>query len=321
MKRFLILGLSWTLFMSVSLAWAQKPFHLSIATGGTGGIYYPIGSGMASLISKHISNTDATAEVTNASIDNCRLINQQKVNLALTGADVAWEAYQGKGKEFKEKVPLRTVAVIYPVFMHLVTLGDKGIDKVTDLKGKKVSTGAPGSWTDLTSTRILEAYRLNPDKDVVRSRLGPSDSSADLREKKLDAFFWGGGIPTASLSELAMSPGMQFKLISPAEAVPMMREKYGPVYVTGVIPAKSYFSQDVDVSVPVVWNLLVCHENFREDLAYQIIKTFMEHQPELSAFQREARFLTPQSQAGGGSPIPFHPGTLRYLAEKGMKVK
>ena len=114
MKRFLILGLSWALFMSASLAWAQKAFHLSIATGGTGGIYYPIGSGMASLISKHISNTDATAEVTNASVDNCRLINQQKVNLALAGADVAWEAYQGKGKEFKEKVPLRTSRLFIP---------------------------------------------------------------------------------------------------------------------------------------------------------------------------------------------------------------
>ncbi len=234
---------------------------------------------------------------------------------------MAWEAYRGKGREFKETVPLRAVAAIYPIFMQLVTLENKGIEKVTDLKNKKISTGAPGSWTEVTSTRIIEAHRLNPDKDMTRSRLGPSDSSVALKDSKMDAFFWAGGLPSASLSELAMSPGIKMKLVPLADAVPLMREKYGPIYVMGAIPAKTYFSQEVDVPVSIVWNLLVCHENMKEDLTYQIVKTIIEHQTELSALQREARFLTLESQTGGGSPIPYHPGALRYFAEKGLKVK
>ena len=338
MKRLLILGLIGTFLVIGSYAMAQKremgthmgtemgthagvPLHLSIATGGTGGLYYPIGTGMAGLISKHIPNVEAKAEVTSASVDNCRLMRNRKADLALVIGDVAWEAYQGTGKEFKEKVSLRTIAVVYPNFMQLTTLEGKGIEKVTDLKGKRVSTGAPGSWTELTSTRILEAYRLNPDKDLTRSRLGPSDSAAALKDNKIDAFFWAGGLPSASLSELAMSPGIKMKLVPLADAVPLLREKYGPIYVAGIIPAKTYFSQEVDVPVSVVWNLLVCHESMKEDLAYQIIRTLIEHPTELTAAQREARFLNLGSQAGGGSPIPYHPGALRYLSEKGIKIK
>jgi len=306
--------------MGTSSAWAQKANHLSIATGGTGGLYYPIGNGMASLVSKYIPNVGAKAEVTGGSVDNLLLINEKKADLAFAIADVAWEIYQGKGKRFKERVPLKTIAVVYPVFIHLVTLESKGVDAVTDLKGKRIATGAPGSWTDTTSRRVLEAFQLNPEKDLTRIQLGPSDSSVALKDNKIDAFFWGGGLPTGSLSELAMSPGMKMRLIPNADAVPPMREKYGPIYVKGIIPAKTYFLQETDAAVSVVWNLLVCHESMREDLAYQITRTLIEHQPELAAVQREARFLTLEAQAGGGSPVPYHPGALRYFTERGMRV-
>ncbi len=334
MRRLLILGLIGIFLVSGSYAAAQKAekgtqtgahtgatLRLSIATGGTGGLYYPIGNGMAGLMSKHIPNVEAKAEVTSASIDNCRLMSSGKTDLALVIGDVAWEAYQGKGKEFKGKVPLRTITVVYPNFMQLVTLQDKGVERVSDLKGKRVSTGVPGSWTEVTSTRILEACRLNPDKDLTRSRLGPSDSAVALKDSKIDAFFWAGGLPSASLSELAMSPGIKMKLVPLAEAVPLLREKNGPIYVAGIIPARTYFSQEVDVPVCSVWNLLVCHESMKEDVAYQIIRILIERQAELTTAQREARFLTLASQAGGGSPIPYHPGALRYLSEKGIRVK
>jgi TRAP transporter TAXI family solute receptor len=321
MKWFSILGLSLMLLMATSLARAQNAVRLSIATGGTGGIYYPIGSGMAGLLSKYVSNVHATAEVTSASVDNCLLLNKSKVDLALAVADTAWDAYQGKGKGFGEKVPLRTLVAVYPIFVHLVTLDNRGIEKVTDLKGKAVSTGAPEGWTEFTATRILESVRLSADKDVTRSRLGVSESNAALKEKKIDAYFWGGGIPTASVTDLAVTPGMKMKLIPLGDDVSIMREKYGPAYVKGSIPARTYPGQDLDIPVALVWNLLLCHENMKEDLAYRIVKTIFEHQPELAAIQREARFLTPETQAGGGSPIPYHPGALRYFGERGIKVR
>ena len=321
MKWFLILGLSLMLLMATSLARTQNAVRLSIATGGTGGIYYPVGSGMAGLFSKYVSNVHATAEVTSASVDNCLLLNKSKVDLALAVADTAWDAYQGKGKGFREKVPVRTLVAVYPIFMHLVSLENRGIEKVTDLKGKAVSTGAPGGWTEFTAMRILESVRLSADKDVTRSRLGVSESNAALKEKKVDAYFWGGGIPTASVTDLATTPGMRMKLIPLGDVVSIMRDKYGPVYVKGSIPARTYPGQDLDIPVPLVWNLLLCHEDMKEDLAYRIVKTIFEHQPELVAIQREARFLTLEAQAGGGSPIPYHPGALRYFAERGIKAK
>jgi TRAP transporter TAXI family solute receptor len=320
MRRFLVLGIIIILVFGFSSAWAQKTVRLSIATGGTGGVYYPLGGGMANVISKYIPYTEATAEVTTASVDNCRLVGAGKAELALIMADTGWDAYQGKA-QFKEKVPLRTVAVLYPNNMHIVTMEGKGIEKVTDLKGKRVSTGAPGSGTEVMALRVIEAYGLDPTKDMTRDKLGVSESAGALKDRKIDAFFWVGGLPTAAVTDLGATPGIKIKLIGHVDAVPKMRETYGPIYVKGVIPAKTYPGQAVDVPIAVVWNLLVCHENMKGDIAYDIVKTFFDHKPELIASHREAGSLALEHQAGGGSPIPFHPGAIRYFTEKGLKFK
>ena len=196
MRRKLIFGLIMVMVFMTSAAWAQKSVRLSIATGGTGGVYYPLGGGMANILSKYIPYLEATAEVTTASVDNCLLVGRGKTELALIMVDVGLDAYQGKGK-FKEKIPLRTVAVLYPNNMHVVTLEGKGIEKVTDLKGKRVSTGAPGSGTEVKAERVLEAYGLVPDKDMIRDKLGASESAGALKDRKIDAYFWDGGLPTA----------------------------------------------------------------------------------------------------------------------------
>jgi TRAP transporter TAXI family solute receptor len=320
MRRLFIFAVVSLLVFSFSSAWAQKTVRLSIATGGTGGVYYPLGGGMANVISKYIPYTEATAEVTTASVDNCRLIGAGKGELALIMADTGWDAYQGKA-QFKEKIPLRTVAVLYPNNMHIVTMEGKGIEKVTDLKGKRVSTGAPGSGTEVMALRVIEAYGLDPTKDMTRDKLGVSESAGALKDRKIDAFFWVGGLPTAAVTDLGATPGIKIKLIGHVDAVPKMRETYGPIYVKGVIPAKTYPGQVVDVPIAVVWNLLVCHENMKGDIAYDIVKTLFDHKPELIASHKEASGLALEHQAGGGSPIPFHPGANRYYAEKGIKVK
>lgn len=319
MQRLFISGLIGIFFFGISTAWAQKTVRLSIATGGTGGVYYPLGGGMANIISKYVPYAEATAEVTTASVDNCLLVGRGKAEFALVIADSAWDAYQGKA-QFKEKIPVRTLAVLYPNNMHVVTAEGKGIEKVSDLKGKRVSTGAPGSGTEIMALRVVEAFGLNPNKDMTRDKLSVSESVGALKDGKIDAFFWVGGLPTAAVTDLGATPGVKMKLLNSADAVPKMREKYGPLYAKGTIPAKTYPGQNVDVPIAVVWNLLICSENMKENVAYDIVKTFFDHKAELVASHSDAKYLSLEPQ-GGGSPIPFHPGAIRYFTEKGVKVK
>ena len=320
MRRILLFAVISLLFFSFSSAWAQKTVRLSIATGGTGGVYYPMGGGMANILSKYIPYLEATAEVTTASVDNCLLVGKGKAELAFIMADTGWDAYMGKA-QFKEKVALRTLAVLYPNNMHVVTVAGKGIDKVADLKGKRVSTGAPGSGTEVMGLRVIEANGLDPNKDMTRDKLGVSESAGALKDGKIDAFFWVGGLPTAAITDLGATPGIKIRLLNSADAVPKMREKYGPLYVKGVVPAKTYPGQDTDVPIAVVWNVLICNEKMKGDVAYDILKTLFDHKAELVASHRDARYLSLESQAGGGSPIPFHPGAIRYFEEKGLKIK
>ena len=320
MRRVLLLVLILALGLGLSTASAQtKDVKLSIATGGTGGVYYPMGGGMANILSKYIPYAEATAEVTAASVDNCLLVGSKKADMAFIMADVGWDAFQGKGK-FKEKLPIMTLAVLYINNMHLVTLEGKGIEKVTDLKGKRVSTGAPGSGTEVKCLRVLEAYGLNPDKDMTRDRLGASESAGALKDGKIDAYFWDGGLPTASVTDLGATPGVRLKLISHADAIPKMTEKYGPLYFKGVIPAKTYPGQDHDVSIARVSNLLICNKDMKANVAYDIVKTLFDHKPELVAVHRMAEELSLEPQVDG-SPLPFHPGADKYFKEKGVNLK
>jgi len=321
MKKTFIVMTALVLILAASTVRAATTERLSIATGGTGGVYYPMGGGMAAVISKYIPSTEATAEVTAASVDNCILIGRKKADLAFSMADTAFDAYNGVGKPFPHKLPLRTVLALYPNNLHVVALEGKGIEKISDLKGKRVSTGAPGSGTEVMGLRLLEAAGLNPDKDVRRDKLSVSESAGALKDGKIDAFLWVGGIPTASVLDLAATPGVRIKLIPHGDLVAKMREKYGPIYATGVIPAKTYPGQKKDVSIAVVWNILVCHESLPENLVYSVAKVFLEHRNELVAVHKDASYITLQNQASGESPIPFHPGALRYFKEKGLKIK
>lgn len=319
MRRATVLFLAVILVFGVSSAQAQKDQRLSIATGGTGGVYYPLGGGMANILSKYLPEAEATAEVTAASVDNCLLVGAKKADMALIMADVGYDAVQGGGK-FKEKLPLRTLAVLYPNNMHIVTLEGKGIEKMADLKGKRFSTGAPGSGTEPKCLRVLEAAGLDADKDLKRDRLGASESAGALKDGKIDAYCWDGGIPTASITDLGATPGMKLKLIDHGDLAAKMAEKYGPFYTAGVIPAKSYPGQERDVSIAIVWNVLICNADMKDEVAYKIVQTLFEKKEELVQIHKAAADLKLESQAVG-SPLPFHPGAAKYFKEKGIAVK
>ena len=298
---------------------AQPITRLSIATGGTGGVYYPLGGGMAALISRSIPATEATAEVTTASVDNMKLLHTAKVALALTLPDTAWDAYQGQIKGFKEKVAVRSLVALYSNYMHIVALEGSGIKSVADLKGKRVSTGAPGSGTEVKGLRVLEAYGLTPKDLRSQERLGVGESAGALKDRKIDAFIWDGGLPTAAVLDLAATPGIKIHLVSHGDAVAKMVAKYGPLYFVGTVPKGTYAGVDLDVPVAAVTNLLIAHERMEEPLAYQITKLVLEHTPDLVAVHKAASEITLKS-AVVGSPVPFHPGALRYYKEKGIKV-
>jgi TRAP transporter TAXI family solute receptor len=317
MKRLKLLLVTLLGVVAVSAQADQK--NISIGTGGTGGVYYPMGGGMANILSNKLG-IQATAEVTGASVDNLKFIRAGKMEVGMSMADTAYDAYKGEEKFKDGKVDARTLMTLYPNPMHVVTIEGTGINKLSDLKGKRISTGSPGSGTEIMAFRILEAVGIDKDKDLKRERLGAAESVNAMKDRKIDAFFWGGGIPTAAVTDLAATPGVKVKLIDQAEAVDAMNKKYGPLYSKGTIPANSYPGQDKPSAIAVVWNLLVADAKMSDDLAYQITKTIMESQPDLVIVHKEAANITLKNQ-GRTSPIPYHSGAKKYFQEKGIKVE
>lgn len=293
---------------------------LSISTGGTGGVWYPMGGAMANVLTKHMKGTAATAEVTGGSVDNVRLLATGRTELAFSMVDTAWEGANAKGK-FKDKVPMRTIAVVHPLVMHVVTVEGRGIGKIADLKGKRVSTGSPGSGTEVMALRILEAYGIDPGKDIERQRLSVAEAANAVRDRKLDAFMHAAGVPLPAVTDLAASPGLKVRLIDHADATEAMRKKYGPIYATTGIAANSYPGQDKESRTASVWGVLYVHEKMPEQTVYDIVRTLFERQKDIVAAHKEAANMTLANQQIGASPIPWHPGAVRYFKEKGVTPK
>ncbi|MCW5575309.1 MAG: TAXI family TRAP transporter solute-binding subunit [Burkholderiales bacterium] len=300
---------------------AQEKVNLSIGTGGTGGVYYPLGGGMANVLSKYVPGMAATAEVTGGSVANLQLIGTGKPYIGLSMTDAALDAYKGVEKFKDKKVELRTLAILYPNRMHVVSIEGTGVNSVKDLKGKRVSTGSPGSATEVMAFRVIEAAGLDRDKDMRRERLGVAESVNAIKDKKIDAFFWVGGLPTAAVTDLAATPGVKIRMIDHAETVGPMNKKYGNLYVEDVIPRTTYSGMTADNKQATVMNILVTHANMSDETAYNIVKTIFEKQPELVVVHKEAENIKFENQKIAATPVPFHPGALKYFKEKGVKLQ
>lgn len=304
--------------LAAGTASAQKSTQISITTGGTGGVYYPLGGGMANILSKSIPGLTATAEVTGGSVDNLKLLNSGKSEVAFTMVDAAWDAKQGVDKFKDAKFEARTLMVLYPNRMHVVTIDGTGINKLSELKGKRVSTGSAGSGTEIMAMRILEAVGIDGHKDIKQERLGVAESVSAIKDRKIDAFFWVGGVPTAAVTDLATTPGIKIKLIDHAEAVDGMNKKYGPLYVKSVIAQSSYSGMDKPNDNIDVWNILVASDKMSDQMAYDIVKTLWEKRADLVAVHKEAQNIDIKWQKIG-SPLPYHPGARKYWEEQGVK--
>jgi uncharacterized protein len=316
-KKCLTIALGLALVAGAAVA-QQKA--IAIGTGGTGGVYYPLGGGLANVLSKNLPGVQATAEVTGGSVDNLKLLGSGQSELGFSMADAALDALNGEDKFKSGKIPVRTLMVLYPNRMHVVTIEGTGIEKISDLKGKRVSTGSPGSATEVMAFRVIEAAGLDKDKDMRRERLGVAESVNAIKDRKIDAFFWVGGLPTAAVTDLGATPGVKIKLIDHADLVGKMSGKYGALYAASVIPAKTYPGQDQDNPIAVVWNILVTNDKLPDDLAYTIVKTIFDKKADLVAVHREADAIDYKSQAKENSPVPWHPGALKYFAEHGVKM-
>ena len=300
---------------------AQQKITLSIATGPTGGVYYPMGGGMANILSKTVPGLNATAESTAGSIANLEFILTKEAEVALSMADASYDAYNGQEKFKGRPVPVRGLMVLYPNRFHIVTLEGLGINKVADLKGRRVSTGPPNSGTEVKANRVLEAAGLNPDRDITRERLTVQESGNALKDRKIDAFFWSGGIPTAAVTDLAASPGVKIKFIEHAELAEVLNKKYGPLYVRDVIPAKSYPGQEQDAQVTTIWNILVTGADTPDEVAYNIVKTMFDKKEDMVRVHKESQNFDLKYQTNAAIVIPFHPGAVKYFREQGLNVK
>ena len=292
--------------------------RLSIATGNTGGVSYPYGGGLARVISQSVPHVDATAEVTNASVDNLKLIQLGKADIAFVLTDTLDDAIHGRGPFAKMPVSARTLAVLYPNYTQVATVEGKNINRLADLRGHVVSTGSPGSGTEVIAFRVLRAAGLDPDRDIRKQSLSVNASVDALKDGKIDAFFWSGGLPTASLLDLASTIGITAKLIPNDDVLPKLQEQYTPgLYFRLVIPKGSYPGVNEDSGSVGVANALVVENTMSDELAYELTKVLFDRQPDLAAIHPEAKKLNLET-AVAASPAPFHPGAIRYYQERGV---
>ena len=295
-------------------ACGPRPRFLSIGTGGTGGVYYPYGGALARLLTEQIPNLQVTAEVTAASVDNLKLMQVGKVDLAFTLADTVAQAGAGSGP-FKATGPIgsiRTLAVLYTNVTHVVVKPGIGIKTVADLRGHTVSVGAPGSGTELLADRTLAAAGLDPRADISRYSLPVTESAGAFKDGKIDAFFWSGGLPTAAIQDLAATPGLSMEIIASDDVLPFLQRDFGhDLYQHAYIPADTYRGIDRNVGTVGVKNLLVASSMLDDDLVEQIVRVMFEHKDALVAAHPEARHLE-RPTTFDGVPAPYHLGAIRY---------
>jgi len=294
---------------------ASQTRFLSIGTGGTGGIYYIYGGALAKLLSEKIPNLQVTAETTGASVDNLKLMQVGKVDLAFTLADTLAEAVKGSGP-FKATGAIgsaRTLAVLYTNFTHIVVRKGSGIRSIADLKGRAVSVGAPGSGTELIADRILTEAGIDPRKDISRYALSVTESAGSLKDGKLDALFWSGGLPTPAIQDLAATPGLSVELLGSDGVLPMLQRDFGQdLYNLAVIPGGTYGGVPDDRGTVGVKNLLVGSSQLEPDFVATIMRVIFENKAALVATHAEARHLE-RPATFDGTPAPYHPGAIRYF--------
>jgi uncharacterized protein len=295
---------------------AQTQRHLSIGAAGEGGIFYPLGSGMAALLSSAIPDLEAVFEQTDGSKDNIRLLDAGKIQIALAFADDAWDASQGLLDEVPDKVAVRALLATYSSHLHIVALEGAGIETVGNLGGKRICAGPARGGSEGMALRVLDAFGLGSQQLNGYVTMDYAAGAAALRERRLDAFLYNSGVPAAMISDLAAAPGVRIKLIANGSAALKLALRYR-FYFPAPIPKSTYMGIERDVSTVAQAVLLLAHARLEDSLAYEITKAIVERAPQLGASHPAAREITLQN-AVRGSPVPFHSGARRYYSGMGV---
>ncbi len=302
---------------ALAIGSAAHATELSIATGGTGGVYFPYGGGVAEVINRHVEDFTATAEVTGASVENMNLIATFESDMALALADTVYAAFNGTGPF--EGAPIeeaRTMIAIYPNAVQIVTLADSGITSLDDLRGQRVSVGAPGSGTEVSAQTLLEANGITYD-DFTPERLNFNETADALRDGDIAAGFWSVGPPTSSIMNLAATRSIAIIPLTEEEIANAIEAE--PTFAAYTLPAGTYEGVDVDVPSISTPNVIAVHAEMDEELVYAITKAIFDHVDELIAIHPAANDTTVEFTLTS-SPIPLHPGSIRYFEEIGAEI-
>lgn len=295
--------------------------QMAIATGTTGGVYYPLGGALANYLSRGIPGMSATVEVTGGSVANFQLLGAGRVGLLFGQVDAAVDGLRGAGPFRGRAVPARAIAVLYTNRMQVVTTAATGIRSIADLKGKRVSTGAPGSATELFAFRVIAAAGLDREKDFrARERLSPAESTNAIRDGKLDAYFFVSGVPTSAITDLGATPGTQIHLVDHADLHARIVQENGPVYFPEVIPAGTYPGQRTDNQQLSVANILAVREDMAAEMVANILRVTWENREDWARVHAEARNFTLAAQKTAAAGIPWHPAAEAFWRSAGATL-
>ncbi|OQM74857.1 TAXI family TRAP transporter solute-binding subunit [Manganibacter manganicus] len=293
---------------------ASAQEFINVLTGGTSGVYYPLGVALSEIYSKNIEGARVQVQATKASVENLNLLQQGKGEIAFALGDSVKFAAEGNTEAgFPGKLDkLRGIAAIYPNYIQIVASKDSGIKTLADLKGKSLSVGAPKSGTELNARAILAAAGMKYE-DLGKVEYLPFAESVELmKNRQIDATLQSSGLGVASIRDLSTSIPINVVAV-PADVV----AKIGAPYVAATIPAGTYEGQTEDVSTAAVGNFLVSHSGVSDETAYQMTKLLFEHLDQLVAAHSAAKGIDP-AKALDGMPIPLHPGAERYYKEAGI---
>lgn len=292
-----------------------KVNYISIGTGGTGGVYYPYGGGLAKIWTEHVPGVSAVAEVTGASVENVKLAHKGQTVIGEIMGDVAFHAYNGEGK-FDSRMDILTLAAMYPNVLQVVTRKNSGVETFGQFKDKTISIGAPGSGTAFMSDLVFEALGQNKESFEV-TRLSFVESANALKDGTIDVGVWSVAAPTSSIMDLATTHDIRIVPLA-ADEQKRIADRF-PFYTAYELPAGIYRGVDAPVPTLSVWNVIICKADLTEDLVYQLAKVLFENNEYMTKIHPMARFTTPENTVKH-SPIPLHPGTIKYLKEKGLDV-
>jgi uncharacterized protein len=298
----------------LSAADARAQGFVNVLTGGTSGVYYPLGVAIGKILGDKLAGVKTQVQATKASVENLILLQQGRGEIAFALGDSLKAAWEGDAEAgFKNKMDrLRTLGAIYPNYIQIVATADSGVRTLADLRGKSLSVGAPKSGTELNSRAILAAAGLSY-KDMAKVEYLPFAESVDLmKNRQLNATLQSAGLGVASLKDLSTATDITVVAV-PKEVV----DKIGPPFVSVIIPANTYPGQDKDVPTAAVINYLVTSSAVSDDLVYQMTKLIFESLPELANSHAAGREIKLEN-AAIGSPVPLHPGAVRYYREKGL---